>query len=234
MPKVVLFRDADGRTPILEWMDGLPRKARELCMVRVERLRDLGHELRRPEAAYLRAGIYELRAKSNGVQYRVLYFFDGKATVVVSHGISQASGRGASTGCHPRGPVPASLFDESNSPHPRGDLAMKKNRAPTTDGVEILHRRYFEGHPERIAALEIARREANTARKIHQLRTRAGLTQLQLARRVGTTASVISRLEDADYEGYSLKTLYRIATALDCVVELRFVPRKRGRRASAS
>jgi DNA-binding XRE family transcriptional regulator len=112
---------------------------------------------------------------------------------------------------------------------------MRKRRAYTTDGLEILHHRYFEGRPERLAELELVRQEAAIARKIHDLRTGAGLTQQQLARLVGTATSVISRLEDADYDGYSLKTLQRIAAALNCVVEVRFVPRaKRGRRSKAS
>ena len=44
-------------------------------VVRLDRLRELGHELRRPEADFLRDGIYELRTASRGVNYRVLYFF---------------------------------------------------------------------------------------------------------------------------------------------------------------
>jgi transcriptional regulator with XRE-family HTH domain len=51
----------------------------------------------------------------------------------------------------------------------------------------------------------------------------AGLTQGQLAKLVGTTQSVISRLEDADYEGHSLSMLRRIAAALHHRVELRLV-----------
>ena len=62
------------------------------------------------------------------------------------------------------------------------------------------------------------------ARKIRDLRTKAGLTQKRLAKLVGTTHSVISRLEDADYEGHSLAMLNRIATAMDKRVEIRFVP----------
>jgi len=50
---------------------------------------------------------------------------------------------------------------------------------------------------------------------IYDLRTWAGLSQRALARKVGTTASVICRLEDADYEGHSLAMLRRIAAALD-------------------
>lgn len=49
----------------------------------------MGHELRRPEADFLRDGIYELRASYQGVHYRMLYFFRGKAVVVVSHGLTK-------------------------------------------------------------------------------------------------------------------------------------------------
>ena len=45
-------------------------------------------------------------------------------------------------------------------------------------------------------------------------RKKAGLSQRQLAELVGTTASVICLLEDADYQGHSLSMLRRIASAL--------------------
>ena len=100
----------------------------------------------------------------------------------------------------------------------------KKKKRPTTDAVAILHRRYYKGRPDRIAGLEKARADNQVACKIVELRTRAGLTQRQLAKLVGTTASVICRLEDADYEGHSLAMLNRIAAALNRRVEIRFVP----------
>jgi ribosome-binding protein aMBF1 (putative translation factor) len=101
---------------------------------------------------------------------------------------------------------------------------MPRKRKPTTDAVEILHRRYYEGRPKRIAKLEEARAQDEVARKIYQLRTEAGLSQRDLAKKIGTTASVICRLEDADYEGHSLVMLRRIATALNRRVEIHFVP----------
>ena len=55
--------------------------------MRLERLHELGHELRRPEADLLRDGIYELRVALQGMNYRMLYFFHGREAVVVSHGI---------------------------------------------------------------------------------------------------------------------------------------------------
>jgi transcriptional regulator with XRE-family HTH domain len=53
-----------------------------------------------------------------------------------------------------------------------------------------------------------------------------GLSQRALAKLVGTTASVICRLEDADYEGHSMAMLNRIAAALNKRVEIHFVPIK--------
>ena len=84
----------------------------------------------------------------------------------------------------------------------------------TTDAVEILHRRYVKGDPRREVALQAERVNAEVAAIVHDRRTEAGLTQEELAELVGTTQSVISRLEDADYEGHSLSMLQRIATAL--------------------
>ena len=55
------------------------------------------------------------------------------------------------------------------------------------------------------------------------MREEAGLSQRKLAELVGTTASVICRLEDADYEGHSLSMLNRIASALDRRIKIDFV-----------
>ena len=111
---------------------------------------------------------------------------------------------------------------------------MAKKRKPTTDAVEILHRRYFEGKPEMLAALEEARANDEVARKIFELRKKAGLSQRQLAELVGTTASVICLLEDADYQGHSLSMLRRIASALHRRVEIRFVPVRQTHRARST
>jgi DNA-binding XRE family transcriptional regulator len=101
---------------------------------------------------------------------------------------------------------------------------MPKTKRPTTDAIEILHRRYYQGRPDRLSTLEETRANDSVARKLTSLRLQVGLTQRQLARLVGTTASVICRLEDADYEGHSLVMLNRIAAALKQRVEIRFVP----------
>ena len=85
----------------------------------------------------------------------------------------------------------------------------------TTNAVNILHRRYVGEDPERKAALEATRVHAEVARTIYDLRAEAGLSQKELAHLLDTTQSVISRLEDEDYEGHSVSMLNRIAKALN-------------------
>ena len=93
----------------------------------------------------------------------------------------------------------------------------------TSDAIEIMDLE-FGGDPnyQRIRAQE--RIKSQAAQAIYEGRIAAGLTQSQLARLAGTTQSVISRLEDGDYDRHSLATLERIAAALDRRVEVRFVP----------
>lgn len=106
------------------------------------------------------------------------------------------------------------------------------NKKKTTDAIEIIHRRYFRGKPQMLALLEEARVNDDIARKIYDLRIAGGLTQRQLAKLVGTTASVICRLEDADYEGHSLAMLNRIAAALNKRVKIEFVAVPKGRKSA--
>jgi len=108
----------------------------------------------------------------------------------------------------------------------------KRTRRKTRDALEIIHRLYYEGRPKRISQLQEVIANDQVARKIYQLRTTTGLTQRQLATLVGTTASVICRLEDADYEGHSLAMLNRIAAALNKQVKIDFVRVAKKRRSA--
>ena len=85
--RVVLYREEDGSCPFLDWFSELPAKVQDKSYLRLERLREMGHELRRPEVDFLREGIYELRVSLQGVHHRILYFFHGTVAAVVSHGL---------------------------------------------------------------------------------------------------------------------------------------------------
>ncbi len=107
-------------------------------------------------------------------------------------------------------------------------MAQKKFHSKAS---QFLYNRFIAGDPKREEEYDEEVINSQIARKIYELRTKAGLTQQDLAVRVGTSKSAICRLEDADYEGHSLTMLKRIAEALDKRVEIRFLPAKRLRSA---
>ena len=73
--EVLFYREPeDDSVPLLQWLEDLPMKVQAKCVERIDHLGELGHELRRPEADFLRDGVYELRASYQGVHYRMLYF----------------------------------------------------------------------------------------------------------------------------------------------------------------
>ena len=103
---------------------------------------------------------------------------------------------------------------------------MNTKAKRTSDALEIVHRRYYKGRPRRVTQLEEERANDQLARRLLELREEAGLTQRQIADLIGTTPSVISRLEDSTYEGHSLAMLRRVAAALNKSLEIRFVAKK--------
>lgn len=96
--------------------------------------------------------------------------------------------------------------------------------------MRFLKARYIGNDPKAIAEYEKGLADLDIAQAIYDLRTEAGLSQRKLAAKVGTTASVICRLEDADYEGHSLAMLKRIAAVVGKRVEIRFVPASKPKR----
>lgn len=101
----------------------------------------------------------------------------------------------------------------------------QKNTGPrsTSDAAEILDRVFIGDDLARHEAVDKAVEDALIGQMIYDIRTQAGLTQKQLAELAGTDQAVISRLEDADYEGHTMSMLRRIAKALGKRVEVRFV-----------
>ena len=90
--KVHFFRTKDGTAPVLEWLRQLRQRERRAyaeCVVRIQRLEQEGHKLQRPEADYLRDGIYELRIRFGSVNYRILYFFAGREAAVLTHALTK-------------------------------------------------------------------------------------------------------------------------------------------------
>ncbi|MGO9256025.1 MAG: helix-turn-helix transcriptional regulator [Bryobacteraceae bacterium] len=100
-------------------------------------------------------------------------------------------------------------------------MAMKKKLRSAA--LQYTYDKFVGDDAEQNASYEHELLNIEIAKRLYDLRTKAGLSQRELARKVGTTASAICRLEDADYEGHSLSMLRRIAAALDKRIEIRFV-----------
>jgi ribosome-binding protein aMBF1 (putative translation factor) len=112
----------------------------------------------------------------------------------------------------------------------RGSEAMPttlKKKTFESAALQYTYDRYIGNDAKRIREYEEEVLNAEIARKVYDLRTKAGISQRELAKRVGTSASAICRLEASDYEGHSLYKLKRIAAALDRRIEIRFVPVRR-------
>jgi len=109
----------------------------------------------------------------------------------------------------------------------RNGRSKKQIKGVDSPSLRYLYDRYIGNDPEQQTVFEEHQANAEIAQQVYGLRTKAGLSQRELAKRVGTTASVICRLEDADYDGHSLSMLRRIAGALNKRVEIRFLPAKR-------
>src|SRR6266566_7996916 len=105
----------------------------------------------------------------------------------------------------------------------------KKSAVPSA--TQILFDRLYRGKPQRIAALRRTRKELALGRQIRALRQAKGLSQAQLAKALGTQAPAISRVEDADYDGHSLRILRKIADYFGQNLVVSFEP-KRGLRGS--
>jgi ribosome-binding protein aMBF1 (putative translation factor) len=113
-------------------------------------------------------------------------------------------------------------------------MKAKTEKGKTSDAVEILDRMAGDS-PELKRLMAEARVNASVAQLIYTARENAGLSQAELAERIGSKQAVISRLEDADYDGHSLSMLQRIAAALgkQVTVEFRDVSKSRSKTSPA-
>jgi len=101
--------------------------------------------------------------------------------------------------------------------------------ARTKNALEIIDRLTGDDAELR-AMIDEETINAQVAQMIFAARTQVGLTQNELAERIGTRQPVIARLEDADYAGHSLSMLQRVAAALGKSLEIRLLSSKRKRK----
>jgi len=94
MPRteVYFYQESQIDVPVWDWPRALKRNDRKAlirCLAKIGALRLLGYELRRPNADFLRDGIYELRVRRGNVNYRILYFFHGQNIALLANGLTK-------------------------------------------------------------------------------------------------------------------------------------------------
>ena len=99
------------------------------------------------------------------------------------------------------------------------------SRKPKSEALQELYEELVGDDTKKQALYAQDLVDINAAQLIYDMRTAAGMSQRELAKRVGTTASVICRLEASDYEGHTLAMLNRIASALGRRIELHALPK---------
>jgi phage-related protein len=90
--EVVFYQEGKDDIPVQSWLLALRSRQPRVfvkCLAAVERLVEMGHELRRPEADLLRDGIHELRIRFGSVNYRLLYFFHERSIAVLAHALTK-------------------------------------------------------------------------------------------------------------------------------------------------
>ncbi len=103
---------------------------------------------------------------------------------------------------------------------------MAAKRKTTTNALEIIDRRHFRGRPQMERLLDQARERLKVSEQLYYLRQAQGLTQGELAERAKTSRTVITRLENSNYDRHTLSTLCKVAGAMGHEVHIHFVPKK--------
>ncbi len=205
--RLVLYRKGDGSAPLVDWMDGLATSARAKVLVRLERLVTRWHSIRQTDEVHLADGLNELRLRHAGVRYSVFYFRFGLASVVVVDDVTDCVGKGRLL-----------AIRTSSERKRRFEGVPSEHRSEL--GFDDLRERFFTDS-KAAGELEEARVSATIADLALGLRQDAGMSQRQLAERVGTGASVICRVEREEYSGAPLGILMRVAAVMGKRVEVR-------------
>ncbi|MBI4963052.1 MAG: hypothetical protein HY913_07245 [Desulfomonile tiedjei] len=71
----------------------------------------------------------------------------------------------------------------------------------STDAVEWAYNRYIKDDPERVAHLELVRKQAALAQQVYDVRNKLRMTREDLAEFSGLTAEAIEDIEESDYDG---------------------------------
>lgn len=210
----------NGRVPAREFVDSLDDKAAARIDAFIERLRIYGNRMQGKFVKKLTGDIFELRVKRFGrISCPSINRESDRDYVRISEEDATDS-----TGRDYQGRTAQETLDEI--PEPLRGTAERTGSYP--EGVGTMKRGKHSEIVEQRARKSATYRKTfgrtlqqiDLALLVREMREDAGLTQTELAKKVGTTQSVIARLEDAEYTGHSLTMLERIAAVCGIALKL--------------
>lgn len=80
------FTTEDGKEPVAEFLDSLPRKHKAKAFWEIELLAEKGTELKEPYVKHVQEELWELRIKFSSDISRVFYFIPNESKIVLLHG----------------------------------------------------------------------------------------------------------------------------------------------------
>ena len=89
--RLIVYRNISEQCPVEKFIEGLSDEDATEVVASIAALRELGNKARRPLSDYLEDGIYEVRARRFHRQFRVLYTFAGKRTILLLTGFVKKS-----------------------------------------------------------------------------------------------------------------------------------------------
>ena len=89
MYNLVFYTTGHGDSPVDDFLDELDKKSRAKVAAHLSLLEEQGPHLKRPYADVVRGKIRELRIHQGSNQYRILYFFQVRDQIVLTHAFSK-------------------------------------------------------------------------------------------------------------------------------------------------
>ena len=194
--------DIELHDEVVDWMASLDDAERNRTVVAIDRLAELGSTARMPFSRALGDGLFELRFTLGPTARRITYRFTTNNRIILLTTFRKQRNneraeiaRGSPNRRRMRSAQP--VEDTTMANYSRWDDIKKQRPAPSNETRASIEQDFALGE------------------LIYELRTQAELSQRELAERMGTTQSVISRLEEGGGARNRLDTLARVATALD-------------------
>jgi DNA-binding XRE family transcriptional regulator len=206
------FVEDNGRVPVREFLQDVDKEtyARFLWSLEQVRVRNvMAHE---PLVRHIEGKIWEIREESHTNIYRILYgFLLWKAYNPIAWLCEENSETSWKRDRHCIETLNALLRARK-----QGMKTMAEIHYSQKDGRSLFEedKARFLANPASRAIYEAEARKKELWLQLVEARQAAGLTQQELAQRLGVSQAQISRIERRGYQGYTLKTLQRYVEAL--------------------